>query len=376
MYYHLRKSYVFPLLIIALMCFVIVTCRSCDKEASKDIHDSARETLRQGIEKLKSILNKYPEDAQLRLGAAELLRIGGGLEYVPKNLTPTKMYEMAVKLDSGNHPARARLMRGIVPSHVDDLSDYYKQLRKADDGGTPKKVAEKIRKSAASSRPGLVERTNYLLEELRKSASVDPDNALYDYLSASMYFVEGQKQEAINKIEKGLNKKYMSLYTKERIEARQRLLDEMDFPSPEREGFLTTRTSFTMPWHLCRDLLEIGEEHQKNGKFTEAENFYNMVVRIAEQTKEDQFFISQEIRRWHLMKYGLQHLKGLYEDMKEEQKRNEVMSSLEKVESRMQYLYNLMKKAPSYDNIPQIKSYANDVVKKGELKALELLPSK
>ncbi len=371
MFYHLEKSHSFFLAII-LISFVGCSNR---EQSTRDIVVSAGQELSQKVDEISNTFIKYPKEGRLHLAAADSYRMVGGIPNEPRAHSG-KEYEIAVQLEPKNRLARALWMKYAAERHTGAIARYYRNMeepkKREESGG--KVGAANIRKRGASRKPELDKKTHYFLEELNKSQDIDPDNALYNYLSAFIYFVGREREKAIDEIERGLKKKYVSLYTKERIEARQRLLDEIDFPSPERELFLTTSSSFGMRGLICKDLVEMGKEWQKNNKFNEAEKFYSMVVRIAEQTKEDNFFVGQEILSWDLSKYGLQHLKELYDLTKEDQKRNEVMDRLEKAESRMEYLYNLWKKAPSYDNIPQKQSYANEVVKKGQLEVLESLP--
>lgn len=377
-------------LLIGVIVIGLVTNSNSSEQGNGDMVLLAQEELSQRIEKINNIFNKYPGDAQLHLAAADLYRIVGLIPNEP-SVSPIKEYQIAVKLEPKNRLARALLMKYMVSLHLGDLEEYYSDIKKANElevgrieipKGNPlyeylktesgrQVMAENIRKSAASRRPELDKKTLYLLEELKKSEGIDPNNALYNYLSAQLYFIEKHREKAIAEIEKGLKKEYVSLFTKERIKARERLLDKIDFPSPERELFLTTVATFGLRWYLCDDLIEMGKEYQKNNKFNEAEKIYSMVVRIAEQRNVDLFFVAQELNALGLKQYGLQHLKELYESTKEEQKRNEVMNKLEKIKSRIKYLFSLTRKVPSYENISQTQSFINEMMQNGELETLK-----
>lgn len=362
-----------------------------------DIIKSANEKLVLKVEKINEVLNKYPQDSQLHLGAAELYRIVGGIPNNP-HAGSLKLYEAALRLDPQDLAARAAWMRSVFGWHVQKLEQYYRDLKEADDIEQGKERvplsdnslqrqlnkdmqapesrrigAKNVREEAARLKSEM-RKTAWFLNETKSAQKMDPDNALYNYLMASIYFKEGQKEKAVKEIEKGVRKGRLSTYTKERVIARARILEEIDFPWPERALFLTTCSPFVGYGGIFRDLLKIGKNYEKGDEFKKAKQIYGMIGDIGEQSEQDSFFIMERIRSLDVKQMGDRALKRLYQTTKLEGDREKISSELKGLDSEKEELFNLLKRYPRYDDISkakELKALTKQIIEKGDLETLK-----
>jgi len=128
-----------------------------------------------------------------------------------------------------------------------------------------------------------------VLEILEKGEEADPDNALYNYLRAHFYFVLDEKDKAFREVRKGVGKKYLNNYVKDRIEARKQVARRVGFSNDVTKKFLGSHVFADFMWRdLCIPYIyKYAGEYKQQGKAEEAEEMYIMLMGIANHIREE-----------------------------------------------------------------------------------------
>jgi tetratricopeptide (TPR) repeat protein len=128
-----------------------------------------------------------------------------------------------------------------------------------------------------------------VLEILKKGEETDPDNALYNYLRAYLYFVLDEKDKAFREIRKGVNKRYLNNYVKECIEAREQVAQKVDFSNDVIKKLLGSHVFANfMVQDLCIPYIyKYAEQYKQQGELEEAQEKYAMLIGIANHIREE-----------------------------------------------------------------------------------------
>jgi tetratricopeptide (TPR) repeat protein len=126
-----------------------------------------------------------------------------------------------------------------------------------------------------------------VLAELNKGERVDPENALYNYLIALLYFELGENGNAVKQIEEGLTKKYLNNYGIESHKARARVLREADFPQPHR-SFIENECPVSAYGHIVGQKIDnLAKSYKEQGNLEDAEKMYDLMIKIADQARKE-----------------------------------------------------------------------------------------
>jgi len=143
----------------------------------------------------------------------------------------------------------------------------------------PKTLLEKLDKEAT-----------VVLKELNKAEAMHPENALYNYLKAHFYFEISEQDKALEEVEKAIGKPYLNNYSNESSAAKERLLSEIDFPEPHRAlitGYQVSFTDFIENRIWEEHMVDIAEDHEKNGDLKKAQKMYEIGNKMASQEEKD-----------------------------------------------------------------------------------------
>jgi hypothetical protein len=136
-----------------------------------------------------------------------------------------------------------------------------------------------------------------LNEELEKSLDIidnaekcDPDNALYNYLKAHIYFKLGNIEYGLEQIKTGTQKKYLRTYYPEIRQSAAKVLELIDFPEFSRQ-YITASYSpaaqFIRESILNEDLEPLLAEYLKQYKNEKIKEVVDMVILMKEQILHD-----------------------------------------------------------------------------------------
>ena len=216
----------------------------------------------------------------------------------------------------------------------------------------------------------------YAFEMIEKGERIDPDNAIYNYLRANLYFDLNKTNEALEEIRKGIKKKYLTKYAKELIRARAKVLKMIDFPWSERSFYLLLWYDICggLVFELWKKYLNpLAKEYEDKKEFEKAEEIYKTVIEIARQYKEDAFFLNQEKECLKLEKICYQALEKLYEKTNEKEKLEEVKKEIQRLDNRKKHIEELFLfwcKISTEIPWPQLTEM---IVEKGHIKVIEEL---
>jgi len=148
-----------------------------------------------------------------------------------------------------------------------------------------------------------------LLVILKNGEQKDPENALYNYLKAHIYFELGEENKAIQEIENAVVKKHINNYVVEEHKATARVLREVGFPENQLSFIVKRITLFADAFRATvweRGLVPLAENYEAQGAFEDAGKIYKLTLRIAKQIREeplpyplsDNEDFSRSLERW------------------------------------------------------------------------------
>lgn len=129
-----------------------------------------------------------------------------------------------------------------------------------------------------------------LLVILKNGEQKDPENALYNYLKAHIYFELGEENKAIREIENAVVKKHINNYVVEEHKATARVLREVGFPENQLSFIVKRITLFADAFRATvweRGLLPLAENYEAQGAIEDAGKIYKLTLRIAEQIRDE-----------------------------------------------------------------------------------------
>lgn len=282
-------------------------------DAETDTFIVAEDKIRQFLPRLRFLEDKYPNDTEIQLGL--------GILYSKYATSPDfsakaeEQYNKVLKIDPNNRPAQcivARRLHGqsmavhksgliTLESLIHVARKENKQeikmhkdgrlLRWSEINGPNVMVIKDFNNAIEQFRSKLDEKLKkklpVVLAELNKGERIDPKNALYNYLSALLYFELGENEKAVKQIEEGLTKKYLNNYGIESSKARARVLREADFPQPHRSIIENAYPVLSYGHTVGQKMDNLAKDYKERGSLKDAEKMYNLMIRVAEQAREE-----------------------------------------------------------------------------------------
>lgn len=118
----------------------------------------------------------------------------------------------------------------------------------------------------------------------------DPENALYNYLKAHIYFELGEENKAIQEIKKAVVKKHINNYVIEEHNAKARILREVGFPEHQLPFIVKRVALFTDFFRAAvweKGLVALAENYEAQGAVEDAGKIYKLTLQIAKQIREE-----------------------------------------------------------------------------------------
>lgn len=129
-----------------------------------------------------------------------------------------------------------------------------------------------------------------VLVVLKNGEQKNPENALYNYLKAHLYFELGEENKAIREIENAVVKKHINNYVIEEHKATARVLREVGFPENQLSFIVKRITLFADAFRATvweRGLVPLAENYESQGAIEDAGKIYKLTLRIAEQIRDE-----------------------------------------------------------------------------------------
>jgi tetratricopeptide (TPR) repeat protein len=390
--------------------FLAILCVGRGLRAGADTVDSAEKEFSLSLPKLSDLSQKYPNDVEIHLGIADLFRFRNP----PRPYSPAEEYQKVLNIDPQNRPASAILSQLEYDGFIlkwqglfEELKGIGENAKQYDWKETPlenKGLLYDYLKTDTGKEvvftlegPGSFEHATAvlkekcgkeelsLLEKTAKTESIDPDNAVYNYFRAGLYFFQDKKTEALEEVKKGIKKKHFGFYEKEMMKARARVLEEIGFRWPERMEFIimwTPPAGFLISQIWENRFENLGKEYEAAKQFEKAEEIYKMTADMGEQCKKSAFFIDDELTGLQLERIGFQSLEKLYVKMGNEEKKQTATGAIKKLEEQMTsplrnysietYLH-FGEEPWTASKLSQFKSLINQIMEKGEIETFKEL---
>lgn len=361
------------------------------------------------LPKLTNLSKEYTSNSEIHLGIAELYR----LNFSPTPYSFNTEYQKVLEIDPLNRPANAIITKNNVESFIfkwnmisENLEGIKQHMLEYVIGEMPiykgSILYNFLKKGVFITKNGriilkleefeyaksIVKKTmqneyKNIVREIKRTQRSDCENSLYNYLLAGLYFYQDKKEDAIREIRKGINKKYCSIYVKERMKARAVVLEKINFPWPERINLIIQYSPFSN-WlidNIWYDKLEkIGKEFETSKKFEKAKEIYKMAIFMGQQCERNSLFIGEKIESLKLEMLGYQSLEKLYKKMGKEINRKKAQRAIKQIENKIIYFLNLSQKWNRFNRknlspkeISKLKILINQILEKGEIKVLSSL---
>lgn len=332
------------ILTICLICTVYTGQLFAGIQTDEEFADALRaaeEKFSEFIPELKILRNEYPDNTEIQLGLAFFCNaadwfIGFLLE---------EQCEKVLAIDPNNRPAwsmKAKtLCRGYTAkrnSLMDQLEGMIDNTRKQNleelkimpysrlhswfkGKGKKTVVIRDFDLAVEQLRQKFDREVPRVLAALNEGQSIDPDNALYNYLKAHLYFELDEKDKAIKEIEKAVAKKHVNNYFKETRSAAARVLLEINFPEYQREFILDRHIVFADFLHSKiwkEGLAKLAKDYEAEGNLKNAKKIDELIINMAKQIREEPLpyssYFNQSVSQ-NLEGRANRHIQQLHEKM-------------------------------------------------------------
>lgn len=268
----------------------------------------AEEHARALVPELWNCRRNFADDPQMLLGLAILVDQFGPHPYYWRS--NADLYRQILEIEPQNRVAMAALARHSVTRFAADLwwplttLDMMRQQAERDNleevmlpsyselfkwFGEEGKAFVMISDFDAARSRIIRERSRELpavraiLDQGRRT---DPDNALYDYLDAKLDFRLGRDTEGLAKTREGAKKAKLDNYADQLAAARRKLLESRGTPE-EQIDTIDWWKSPSGPYVNTDKLFRVAGERATAGDTKAAAGMYEMLMRIADQTAEE-----------------------------------------------------------------------------------------
>ena len=128
-----------------------------------------------------------------------------------------------------------------------------------------------------------------VLDIINKGQSADPENSLYDYLRARLYFELDKQDKALEQIENAAKKKQLNYYKIERTATRAKVLEKINYPRRWRHlispNFIFVMSLRSSIWR--NRLYELGQSYEEQGDFEKSKRMYELGLVLSEQIRHE-----------------------------------------------------------------------------------------
>jgi hypothetical protein len=290
----------------------------------------AEEYLRNLLPEMEVLENKYANDVEIQMGLAILYKRNhtGSANWIEKI---EGQWEKVISLDPGNKIALATITTNNTQfytarfsARLDDLEGMIESAKNRDANYIT--IQKEIRyapmvdsnfvqmdfqsplyqyfsegnnediviRDFEAARKGLKEK---LKSELAKSIEIistaeksDPNNALYNYLKAQVFFEMRQNESGLEQVRIATQKQYLKTYLPEMRQAVSKVLDALNFPEQFRSIIDSEYAPFgqIITANILRKGLEpIIAQCKEQGQSERIKEIINMVSIIEEQIRQE-----------------------------------------------------------------------------------------
>jgi hypothetical protein len=125
-----------------------------------------------------------------------------------------------------------------------------------------------------------------VLSILEKGKTLDPDNAAYNYLEASLDFDLGENEAALLEVERGASKLRLESYVTQILSARRKVLQAAKFPDKDRE--MTEKYGQGGAVFVDdRKIFKMAEEYEAKRDFANATRVHQIMIKAADQLRQE-----------------------------------------------------------------------------------------
>jgi hypothetical protein len=277
-----------------------------DRPTIKEMSE-AEDQLRKFVPSLSAVEERFPDDIQVLLGLARIYKsYAPNFDYWDRS---KQLYRKAVELDPKNKAARAVRstevvseflgQRGILMAlemkrqyakennfqevEIPSWSILYKWLREE---GQQRVVIRDFNEARARICEKLDQGLPAVISDLEQAEKIEPENALYNYLRASLNFELGKDADGLKEVERGSEKPYLNNYYTEVAAARRRILQEADFPEHYRE-IIENMQTYLGGLPSYDKVMEVAKQQETSQDLKKATEIYEAIIRMANQVREE-----------------------------------------------------------------------------------------
>jgi len=362
---------------IFFLTFILFGIHSVNAEMNE-------EQFRQYAEKINKLVEQKNDDPQILLGVAELCDLSEEDYFRPVKGSRVK-YDDVIKIDPSNAPAYAELSENAVwrylrvrknsNNEIEEVKKLWKgELEIPTNSGLyeltrteeDRKILAQEQKEAIleHKKEADITLTN-VMAMLVEAEQTDPQNALFNYLRAGMFNCHGKVEEALEEIEKGLKKNTFTLYLEDRLKARRRVLEAVEYPWPEA-GYMQALRSieYSSEVSYLREILITEGKKTEGNDPGRAEHLYEMMLSVAEQMGKSLYSIDQRISMLDLRILAYKAMADLYDKAGSKDKAMQARANYREAEKERDIHMSYF---PSFkDHTSQkYKEYVKQVVEKG-----------
>jgi hypothetical protein len=311
--------------------------------------------------RLDALRTAHSNDVEILLGVADCRRmLPYSHLYANKKLHALEYYEDVLCVDPHNKAARCICLIYEAEKYLDVLDNA-------------RLVPEK---RAAELLDELRPKEITLSNALAQAKVDDPQNAIYEYLSATMLLYEGSLDSSLDCIRKGLAKQRIDLYTPIRFEARRKVLDSIDLQLPERTYYLLERDdpplSFFDLYFLSR-IEKIVKKSDAKDK-VQVEKICDLTIAIGRQMSETALLITEVLESLVTQRRGLEAKASFLSAIGDEEGKRKCEVARQTIENRIKVMGASFGNESMYLN-SKSRQECNDFLKyvqeHGEFSAIE-----
>lgn len=303
-------------------------------DGSKDVNTSnpwvaADKKLSEFLPRLQALGEKHPDDEEIQLGLAFFYSspsvsagesLDGQIEKVfMANADNRAAWALKARLFGRQYTAKRRFLidqlqrkikyakRNAIDLTIPRYSQLYPLLKELGTDDTI--VISDFDAALKLLQEKLDSEMPPVLLMLNNGEQNDPENALYNYLKAHIYFELGEENKAIREIKNAVVKKHINNYVIEEHNAKARILREVGFPEHQLPFIVKRVALFTDFFRATvweKGLVALAENYEAQGAFEDAGKIYKLTLQIAKQIREeplpyplpDNEDFSRSLERW------------------------------------------------------------------------------
>jgi hypothetical protein len=267
----------------------------------------AEDQLRKFVPSLSAVEKRFPDDIQVLLGLARIYKsYAPSFDYWDRS---KQLYRKAVELDPKNKAARAALATKVVVDFLAQrriLTDLEMQRQYAKQNNLQEveipswsSLHEWLREEGQQrvvirdfneARSRICEKLDRglpaVISDLEQAEKIEPENALYNYLRASLNFELGKNADGLKEVERGSEKPYLNNYYIEIAAARRRVLQEGGFPEHYRE-IIENMQTYLGGLPSYDKLIEVAKQQGASHDLKKAAQICQALIRLAEQVRQE-----------------------------------------------------------------------------------------